>query len=419
MPSKAKKAKSALERVSNYLADYFGHQGRDYEPETPFHYGLFGENDDGGLVDLIRRHKWDPKVAPGDFDDMLAYAEGHVEMPDRMNELIDKYGLTMPDQTLYRGFELPRHIADIYKSEGLIAHRRPQSTSTFQEVPNDFNAPTSRDNDSLLVDIRGSQEYPIRGLPLPISGQNEVVLPAGGKGGLKVLDWKTSKDEDRYQGFGTEDWDNVVHDVLTRMYHKYEKGGKVHNEVSREMLETLIGGARNFGGSESEDTRARIATGLLRALLSADDEGNLVYPGWNVGADGNEQFLMPTIVNDAMGLFSDSASKRSGDAETAINAMMNQKEPEGFKQHAADMLGYTLAQPAAGAKKAVTSGAKGALTLAMDFFTPARMRGLKNILANAGIGGGIGAMADQTPEEKLAAAQEAEDRRAQQLMMAR
>lgn len=152
---------------------------------NPYQFGTFGENSPD-YQKLLRQYQFNPKLHDKDLDLLDTYAQGApyhktIADTDRLRWLINKYGIVLPpDVQLHRG---DYTIEDRIKSGDTFPSDRTRSTTTDQKLAHDF-ADYKRDSGQPIV--HNLQPGRNKVLPLPISGQNEFLIPPGPKGTIRI-----------------------------------------------------------------------------------------------------------------------------------------------------------------------------------------------------------------------------------------
>lgn len=145
----------------------YGQNSSEYEKITSYAV----QNRKPSVADFTKKYSQKPDVSIEEFQEALTYG-----------------GVTITgDKTLYRGMELPKGISinDFFKPGSRLKGRGPQSTSMDEEVAKEFAQLGSVENAiPVMLKIKPGI-YGVRGLPIPESGQSEIVLPPDAK--MKVL----------------------------------------------------------------------------------------------------------------------------------------------------------------------------------------------------------------------------------------
>lgn len=265
-------------------------------------------------MNLLNRHDWNPKVTPTDAEALKVLAQGSYSeeaqpTADDIRELFDKYSMTLnaPTKT-FRGianYQIP-DASSLYTPGSVLKSDKPQSTSLERLVAKSF---TENHDDVSLWSILNPAGHKL--LPNPLSGESELMLPAGDQGALNVLRRSTvppQRDSDP-----DETWN-----VLTQ---RKADGGKVSAakaalQAIRDALPSAkeklarVGSQLSDQGVDPYNTADAIAARAARAAESDDFIPGVIHPemSW---ADGGAVGDTPSSTENYLGLIRHAADRAS------------------------------------------------------------------------------------------------------------
>jgi hypothetical protein len=196
-----KKAKGGkVKKLSDWIADDFGR-----DDVLPFYHGMHGENTKKYIKSL---GGWDPLLNPEEFQLLDKWSMGDwagSKAGPLMDDLVRRHGVPLSSiandyQPIMRAINLDKPRASVkvpnvgaYSSMGAdFTTLHPQSTTIDKNVVDAFaDAGAWEESIPLKMQIHPKSDIPI--LPIPGSGQSELLLPRGT--GLRVVD-KYTDDED-------------------------------------------------------------------------------------------------------------------------------------------------------------------------------------------------------------------------------
>jgi hypothetical protein len=417
---------SGLKHFSEWLKEAareghldFGEDPAAIAKAAPFRIGMYGNNTNPYLK-LLRKYGWDPKITPEELAAFESYSLGdlgRMNNPQAVHELANQHPLIANEPlTLYRGMTGVSKPENRFKKGQIIEPPWPQSTSLSHDTTLDFMDPGSFD--SAHFTVTNEPGAPL--LPMPISGQDELVIPAHSK---LVID-------DLF------DHPEGVLGVKARRV-PYAEGGQVSDDES--WLSTLADLARKAGlptleRKETAGNRARFLSALISnwyglgadgdpKFLGIEDQGppRAEREGWfdtpeqmqsgDVGLVDQVKAL-PGLVHDTDS--SSAAQNRLNALAAKINQQMGVGKAQGLEEHlveAGGMMAGQLPVPAAEfAKvremarmlpKAPAMIARPAAALA-EWFGPTVNPSARNYLEGAAAGGALDQLDESTtPQQNL------------------
>lgn len=215
-----------VKRLRDWIETAKGRKTPRSHASSSYDYGYFGENNPQYQKML---KNWDPEITDEEWTDLTRYALGDMANgsvdPEVLDRIVKDRGILLSDvadsnNPLKRAISLSakkKRMYDDMQPHSTIAH---QSTTIDDETLLDFvdaNMGLGDDIFKLLIEPKSD----VKVLPIPISGQNEFVLPRGVE--LAPID-------------KFEDLDGIMNYVMqTRGKKKYEGGGRV--KKFKKMLE--------------------------------------------------------------------------------------------------------------------------------------------------------------------------------------
>lgn len=170
---------SNFRRLSKLLRDRYG-----MDLHT---YGEYGDN----IPEYNQLIKdWDPRMSAKDADLLTDYGTGALWgwSPDeikRMDELIKKHGIRPRGQVLWRGMEMaPKDVDTLHRGSRLTSPRQ-TSTSLNEFTAREFSTLGAGDPGAYPTLIRIAPTEKLM-LPVPTTGQSELVFPSGEAGQLLI-----------------------------------------------------------------------------------------------------------------------------------------------------------------------------------------------------------------------------------------
>lgn len=343
--------------------------------------GAYGTNDQA-FLDLMKKYGFDPMLGNDEYKLMRDYSAGHYSQAsqtepehDALNNLIQQYGVQVPsDTTLYKGMYAHTQGKPWAPSD---EWHNPTSYSTDPHQAESFMPPQANDSRTLV-----RLHNPGQMMPLPISGESELVLPGGAAGRLKILEQQydpknkyTTVDAERYP------------------FSEYAEGGPAETKMAgvtgtedapdptgEGSLRTLAKWAREFGGPQHAEDRARLAAGVAQNFYGLDPQGHVSLMRSHQPGVIDQFLAMPGSMAHLAGLVaqagaaskwnplhsmmpntydagtawlvgphptSDLASERLQQLHEQVSKAMNVPEASGLKEHVLDAAGM-LATPIPG-----------------------------------------------------------------------
>lgn len=237
--------------------------------------GTYGTNDPK-FLELMQKYGYDPMLDKNEYGLMRNYSAGHYSQStdtdpehEALNNLIQQYGIQTPsDTTLYKG--MYPHTAGKQWDASEQWHN-PTSYSTDESQAKFFMPGGVPDRTLVRLHNPGQM------LPMPISGESELVLPGGAAGRLKILEKKfdpdldaTTVDAERYP------FSEYAEGGLTQaQQQKMGDDSAATDPTDADSLKTLARWARNFGGPEHADDRARLIAGAANNFYGLDQQGKV------------------------------------------------------------------------------------------------------------------------------------------------
>ncbi len=381
--------KSVLDRLGEY--NMWGYNGPEYKK----------------VID-----KWDPEgLTKEELNLMNKWADGSMygwRMDDpnigRMDELIKKYGIRPTGFETYRGLELPTSLVEDFKPGDFISTFRQQSTSMAEDVADDFrhHGVAGKDYSPVLLRIAPSQR---KVLPIPQSGQSELVMPAGEAGKVGINKVRSTR-----RGYEVE-VDPVPHPG-------FAGGGEVLPSSKDEeepwtdtyLKRPLSGLASMWGGTDPETGEfVSPAWHNLKRAWGLDERRRQGLPDEGRASLGlvDETLSLPAlggIVGLPVPEFAEHASDRSDMTRASSRAALDLDAPHGFRENIAESAGVMAGQlpvPAAWANKLKLlkeSGKLGkvgkVLGPAAEWFSPTVVPKAANYLKGTMFGGTLGGALD-------------------------
>lgn len=398
-----------------------------------YRYGLFGSNN-RDFTDVVTQKRWDPEMPEEDLDFLTGYGEGNLwswkegsPQIDRMDQLIKKHGVPQDNFTLYRGLELPEDFVASLRNGDTLYNRLPSSQSLDPDMAEEFsNMGQAEDSVPTVVMIRPTRRTV---LPLPVTGQSEMVMPSGARAKLLIdrilrtrrgnIEIEAERTDEPHPGFAEggkvkeSKFDTYVKRPLSGLASQWmgrdEDGNMVAPDIApiAAMLKYLKG-------------EKPVRPGIVDEIRSLP---GLAYDAANWATDT----MQKSDVGHAAGLDSDAGdavqdwlfrkpeaianAERGADENFAASRrMLDLPEADGFEQNLAESAGVMLGQiPVPGSflrrLKMLRdhSGAAKIAAPALEWLTPTIEPKLANYVAGTGFGGltggGMDWLADLSEEE--------------------
>lgn len=401
-----------LKRLSKLLRDRYQMDLRTY--------GEYGEN-------IPEYNKiisnWDPEMSAKDADLITDYGTGALwkweegaDEIQRMDELIRKHGIRPRDFTLWRGMEISPDRVDTLKAGSYLSSPRQTSTSLNQNTAIEFSTMGAGDPGAYPTVLRIAPTEKLA-LPIPVTGQSELVFPSGEAGRL-LLD--RVKYNPRSKSYDI--------DAIAEPHPGFAGGGEVLPSSQDEeepwtdtyVKRPLSGLASMWGGTDPETGEfVSPAWHNLKRAWDVDERRRKGLPPQERSTLGivDETLSLPAlggIVGLPVPEFASEAEERASSTRGAARETMGLDAPHGFAENIAESAGVMAGQlpvPAGVANKLKLlkeSGKLGkagkVLGPAAEWFSPTVVPKVKNYLQGTLfgglLGGGLDYLEDKEAEER-------------------
>lgn len=360
--------------------------------------------------EILENEGWDPDIEEKDLALMLDYSAGlgaefGPKQIQRLDELIRQHGIRPRRYNTWRGMELdPDYVASLRPGDKLV--QGPQSSvSVSKDIADAFANQGAYEANRVPTLLRIAPNERLA-LPIPFSGQSELLMPSGEAGRMWVDKVKREKGNTRL-------------DVEVLGPHPgFSEGGEVlpsSTDEDEDWTDTYVkrplsGLAAMWGGTDPETGEfVSPAWHNLKRAWNMDERRRQGLPQEGRATLGliDETAAIPTlsgIVGVEPPEWASRASNRADMTRASSRNALGLDAPHGYKENIAESAGVMAGQlpvPAAWAnrlKLIKESGKLGkvgkVLSPAVEWFSPTVVPKAANYIKGTLFGGGVGGTLD-------------------------
>lgn len=360
--------------------------------------------------EILENEQWDPDISEKDLALMLDYSTGLYpefgpKQIQRLDELIKQHGIRPRRYNTWRGLELdPEYVSNLRPGDKLVQGPH-SSVSVSKDTADAFAHQGAYDANRVPTLLRVAPNERLA-LPIPFSGQSELLMPAGEAGRMWVDKVK-------------RDSGNVRLDVEVLGPHPgFSEGGEVlpssteeDEEWSDTYLKRPLSGLASMWGATDPETGELVNPVIhnLKRVWNADERRRQGLPRQEMATMGlvDETVSLPAlggIVGLPVPEFASRAEDRASNTREATRRALGLDAPHGFVENIAESAGVMAGQlpvPASVANKLKllkNSGKLGkagkVLGPAAEWFSPTVVPKASNYIKGTLFGGTLGGALD-------------------------
>jgi hypothetical protein len=301
---------------------------------------------------LLMQKAWVPPEGDYDLGLMEDWADGsmygwNADDPriGFMNDLIKKYGIRPTRTQTYRGLVIPKDVVSDFKPGDFISSHKPQSSTTDLDIADEFSGLNILGDDSqpVILRIAPSQR---KILPLPQSGQSEMIIPAGEAGKLGINKIRRN------------DWGTYEMEVDPVPHPGFADGGRVLPSSTEDTeswsdtyLKRPLSGLASMWGATDPETGEFVnpAWHNIKRVLRSDSRRKAGLPREEMATLGiaDEALSLPAL-GEIVGLpapkFAKKAEGRASATREAARGSLGLDAPHGFTENLTESAGVMAGQ---------------------------------------------------------------------------